>query len=243
MNERTQRILLVLAALLLTLGTGIALRRARLNGTLSLTPAIAPQLSAQVALRFRDVSVTGYEEGQAAWIITSKVIDTERGRQTMRFTQGLKATLLSQGKPGAYLVSPAATFTNQTRLDFTGGLKATLLQEGKPRATLSAPTATFDTKGKVFTASGAITIKVQPPATPTRGELPASLGTLTAFCTQLRYEVGKKLVTCPGNIKLITEKGDEVYGQNLTLNVETHDFSLRESTSRIRARKDEIEIL
>ncbi|MCX6369077.1 MAG: hypothetical protein NTX57_20550 [Armatimonadetes bacterium] len=243
MNERTQRFFLIFVALLLTLATGIALRRARLGGAMSLSPAIAPPLSAQVAVRFHDVSVTGYEEGEPAWIITSKVIDAERDRRTMRFTQGLKATLLDKGKPGAYLSSPSAAFTDQTKLDFTGGLEATLLQDSQPRATLSAPIASFDTKAKSFLAAGSITIKVLPPAKPMSSDLPKSLGTLTITCTQLRYEVGTKLVTCPGAVKIVTGKNDEVFGRDLALNVETHDFSLDEFRGRIRGTKDDIEIL
>ena len=243
MNERAQRFFLIVAAVLLTVGIGLALRRARLGGALSLSPAIAPPLSAQVAVRFHDVSVTGYEEGQPAWIITSKVIDTERDRRTMRFTQGLKATLLDKGKPGAYLTSPSAAFTDQTKLDFTGGLEATLLQNGQPRATLSAPIASFDTKARSFLAAGSITIKVLPPAKPTPSDLPQSLGTLTVTCTQLRYAVGTKLVTCPGNVKILTGKGDEVFGRDLTLNVETHEFALSDFRGRIRGTKDDIEIL
>jgi lipopolysaccharide assembly outer membrane protein LptD (OstA) len=243
MTERTQRLLLVIAALLLTLGTGVALRRARLGGILGLTPAIAPFPTTQVAVRFHDVSVTGYEEGSPSWMITTKVIDTERDRQTMRFPQGLKVTLLDQGKPGAYLIAPTAAFTNQTQLEFTAGLETTLLQNGKPRATLSAPKASFDTKAQIFTASGAINVKVLPPSKPTPGELPLSLGNLTILCTQLRYEVGKKRVTCTGNVKITTEKGDEVYGQNLTLNMQTRDFSLEECTGQILAPKEETEIL
>jgi lipopolysaccharide assembly outer membrane protein LptD (OstA) len=243
MNERTQRFLLLVAALALTLGVGVALRRARLGGILSLTPAIAPRPIASVAVRFRDVTVTGYESGKEAWVVAAPVIETDQDRRTMRFTGGLKATLLEQGKPGAYLTSPSATFTDQSKLDFTGGLEATLLQNGQPRATLSAPTASFDIKTRSFLAAGSILIKVKPPAKPVRGELPLSLGTLTITCSQLSYSVGTKQVICSGKVKIVTEKGDEVFGRDLTLNIETRDFILTDFQGIIHAPKDENEIL
>ena len=239
MNERAQRLLLILAAILLTFGVGIALKRARLGGALTLAPAIAPRLAASVAVRFRDVSVTGYENAQPAWVISAPVIETERDRRTMRFGGGLKATLLNQGKPGAYLSSPSAAFTDQITLDFTGGLDAKLLQDGQVRVLLSAPTASFNTKTRSFTAAGSITIKVLPPTKATNIELPKSLGILTITCTQLRYEVGAKLVTCPGDVKIITEKGDEVFARDLTLNIETRNLSLADCRAHIRATKDE----
>ncbi len=239
MNERAQRLLLILAAILLTFGVGIALKRARLGGALTLAPAIAPRLAASVAVRFRDVSVTGYENAQPAWVISAPVIETERDRRTMRFGGGLKATLLNQGKPGAYLSSPFAAFTDQITLDFTGGLDAKLLQDGQVRVLLSAPTASFNTKVRSFTAAGSITIKVLPPTKATAVELPKSLGILTITCTQLRYEVGAKLVTCPGDVKIITEKGDEVFARDLTLNIETRNLSLADCRAHIRATKDE----
>lgn len=239
MNERTQRLLLILAAILLTLGVGIALKRVRLGGALTLAPAIAPRLAASVAVRFRDVSVTGYENAQPAWVISAPVIETERDRRTMRFTGGLKATLLNQGKPGAYLSSPSAAFTDQITLDFTGGLDAKLLQNGQVRVLLSAPTASFNTKVRSFMAAGSITVKVLPPTKVIAGELPKSLGILTITCTQLRYEVGTKRVTCPGDVKIITEKGDEVFARDLTLNIETRSLSLADCRGHIRATKDE----
>jgi hypothetical protein len=240
MNERAQRLLLILAALLLTFGVGTALKYARQSGALALSPAIAPPLAAQVALRFRQAAVTGYENGQPAWSITAQVIETERDKRTLRFSQGLKATLLEKGKPGAYLASPSAIFTDQRRLDFIGGLEATLLQEGKPRAMLSAPTASFDTKERSFLAAGSIMVKVLPAAKPSPNELPKSLGSLTITCTQLHYTVGTRQVHCPGDVKIVTEKGDEVFGRDLTLNVETHSFSLADFRGRIRATKDEL---
>lgn len=243
MSERAQRFLLVLLALLLTVGTGLALRWARQSGALGLAAAIAPPPATNVSVRFRQVKVTGYENNQRAWILAAPVINTERDRRTMRFPEGLSATLLDQDKPGALLTAPTATFTDQTKLSFPSGLQATLLQKGKPRAELTAPEASFDTKAKVFIATGTIQVTIFPADKPTRGELPASLGKLTLTCTQLRYEVGSKLVTCAGDIKLLTEKKDEVYGRELTLNIETHDLSLSEFRGRIRARKDEIDIL
>lgn len=238
MNERAQRLVLILAAILLTLGISTALKRARQSGALPLAPALAPALAASVAVRFRDVNVTGYEKTQPAWMISAPVIETERDRRTMRFAGGLKATLLDRGKPGAYLSSPSAIF-DQTRLDFTGGLEAKLLQDGQTRALLSAPTASFDTKARTFLAGGSITVKVLPSPKATPSELPKSLGILTITCTQLRYDVGAKLVTCPGEIKILTEKGDEVFGRDLTLNIETRSFSLADCRAHIRATKDE----
>lgn len=243
MSERVQRLLLILVALLLTLGTGLALRRAQQSGALSLAAAIAPPPSANVSVRFRGVQVTGYENAQRAWVLAATVIDTERDRRTMRFPEGLKVTLLDQNQPAAQLSAPDAVFTDQTKLDFPRGLETTLLQKGKPRATLSAPTATFDTKAKVFLAAGSIQVIVLPPDKPTRGELPASLGKLTISSNHLRYEVGSKVVTCEGESTLRTESGDEVFGRDLTLNVETRDFTLAYARSHIRANKDEIDIL
>ena len=159
MSERVQRLLLVLGALLLTLGIGLALRRAQQSGVLNLTAAVAPPPSANISVRFRGVQVTGYENAQRTWVLAATIIDTERDRRTMRFPEGLKVTLLDpnqQNQPAAQLSAPTATFTDQTKLDFPRGLETTLLQKGKPRATLSAPTATFDTKAKVFLAAGSM---------------------------------------------------------------------------------------
>ena len=157
----------------------------------------------------------------------------------LRFSGGLKATFLDKGKPAAYLTSPNAAFTEQTKLDFTGGLEATLLQNGQTRAHLSAPTATFNTQTKAFLATGTIVIKVEPPQKPQRGELPPSLGKLTIHCTQVNYEVGTKIVRCPGPIHIVTEKRGEVWANDLTLNIETHDLSLSGARARLRGDNDE----
>lgn len=240
MTERTQRLLLIASFIGLTVGVGYALQKARQNGLLGLSPAIAPGMSARFALRFRDVTVTGYEEGTHAWTLQAPVIDTERDRRTLRFSGGLKATLLDKGKPAAYLTSPSAAFAEQTKLDFTGGLEATFLQSGQVRAHLSAPTATFNTQTKAFLAAGTILITLEPPKKPRRGELPPSLGKLTIHCTQLTYEVGTKIVRCPGAVYIVTEKRGEVWAKDLTLNIETHDLSLVETRARLRGDKDEI---
>jgi hypothetical protein len=243
MSERAQRLLLLFFALLLTVGTSIALRRARQRGALSLATALAPPPIPNVSVRFRDVKVTGYEKSQRAWVLTTPIIDTEHDRRTMRFPEGLSVTLLDKNKPAATLRARNALFTDQTKLDFPQGLEATLLQNEKTRATLSAPTASFDTASRRFLAAGTIQVIVLPPAKPAQGELPTSLGKLTLTCTQLQYDVGSRLVTCQGDIKILTESGHEVRGRDLTLNIETHDFSLTEFRGRIRAKKDEIDIL
>lgn len=243
MTERTQRLLVILATSLLTVGIGIALRQARESGVLGLTNTSSPQMNARFSVRFHQVSVNGYEQGQLAWVLTAPVIDTERDRRTMRFTDGLTATILDHGKPGAILHSPSASFTDQTHLNFTGGLEATLLKSGQNRVRLTTPTASYNTQTKAFMATGAILITVKPPVKAEQGELPTSLGTLTIHCSQLRYEVGTKTVVCTGPVFVTTEKGDEVWGNDLTLNTETRDLRFAHVRGRIRGDKDEREIL
>lgn len=240
MTERTQRFLVIVAALALTVVTGYALQRARQSGVLGLAPVIAPGLSARFALRFRDVTVTGYERSTHAWTLTAPVIDTERDRRTLRFSGGLKATLLDKGKPAAYLSSPSAAFTEQTKLDFSGGLQATLLQNGQPRAQLSTPKASFNTQSKLFLARGATTIVVAPPKTPQRADLPSRQGHLTVHCTQLRYDVGTRLVYCTGPVYFAFEKGGEGWVTDLTLNIETHALEAREFRGILPGTKNEI---
>jgi len=243
MTERTQRLLVVISTGTLTLGIGFALQQARKQGVLGLTNAAAPQLNARFSLSLHHVTATGYEKGEHAWTVTAPVIDTERDRRTMRFSGGLTATLLDQGKPGAILTAPSATFAEQTRLDFLGGLDATLLKSGQNRVHLSAPSASYNTQTKIFVAAGTITITVKPPQKAEPGELPLSLGTLTIHCSQLRYEVGNRTVTCTGPVFVTTEKGDEVWGNDLTLNTETRELRFAHLRGRIRGDKDEREIL
>lgn len=243
MNERVQRVALVAVALLIGVGISLALRQAKERGALSLTTVVAPPPVPTVSVRFRGTRVTGYEDSAPAWVLTAPVIDTERDRRTMRFPEGLTVTLLDQGKPAATLTAPTATFTDQTRLEFPQGLETTLLQDGKTRATLKAPYATFDTKARKFHAEGLLTATVLPPARPQPGELATSLGKLVVTAMALDYAVGTRLLTCPGTAKILTQKGHEAFGRDLTLNTENQDFSFAQLRGTIRASKDELNIL
>lgn len=123
MSDRAQRISLWAAAVLLVVGTGLALRYARGYRPLAGLAASGPALPGDIALRFERISVIGRANNQPAWTLTADRIDTTRSRSRIDFSGSIKATLLRNGKSRASFTAPFATYdTGSQALQATGQL-------------------------------------------------------------------------------------------------------------------------
>lgn len=124
MSDRAQRIVLWCLAVLLVVGTGLALRYARgYRPLVGLTPTDASALPGDVTLRFEGIKVVGRSNNQPAWRLTADRIDTTRSRSRLDFSGNIEASLLQSGKARAIFTAPFATFdANARALQATGNL-------------------------------------------------------------------------------------------------------------------------
>ena len=128
MSDKAQRIVLWTVAILLVVGTSLALRYARGYRPLAgLGPAGSP-FPGSVGIRLHGIQVVGRHQGTAAWTLKAGRVETTRARNRIDFSGGIVATLLPvQGRPAAALTAPSATYDNLARaLRLSGDVVCTL---------------------------------------------------------------------------------------------------------------------
>ncbi len=107
----------------------------------------------------------------------------------------------------------------QNRFTFSGGIQARLLAvSGRPAALLTAPTAVYDDLLRVLQLSGSIVCKVRD---------------LQVTATDLDWNTGSKQVRCKGPVRATHPRG-ELNGEQLTINIQTRETTLRNARGRIR---------
>lgn len=234
MSERAQRLSLLLSAIGLTIGIAAALRYVRTRPLFGLQPSVGQPIASNISLAFEEVEATGYEKSKRAWTLQAPQIEGDQSHDRLLLTGGVRATVYEGDQTRATVIAPTATYLRSTqRIEFSGGMTATLQQENKPRATLTAPTAIYEAGSKRFHALGGIKLVVQPPVRESRDDLPKALGVVTLQAPELISESASKLVKFPGTATLTSARRDEVRGENLTLNLETHAMTFQNLRGRI----------
>jgi hypothetical protein len=185
MTDRAQRIALWTTALLLVVGTGLALRYARGYRPLTGFASDGPAFPADIGIRFDGITVIGRHKGRPAWTLKAGRVETTRSRD---------------------------------RFDFSGGIEAKFLEKGKPAATLTAPAATYDNLTSALRLSGDIVCRIRD---------------LRITTEALSWNSGSRLVRCPGLVRAASGRG-EASGEQLTVDIRTRDFALRNVRARFR---------
>jgi hypothetical protein len=117
MTDRAQRIALWIVALLLVVGTGLALRFARGYRPLAGLSSPGSPLPADVGVRFDGITVVGRHKNRPAWTLTAGRVDTTRSRSRVEFSGGIRAALLpDKGRPAATIAAPAASYDALSRI-------------------------------------------------------------------------------------------------------------------------------
>lgn len=115
------------------------------------------------------------------------------------------------------------TTKTRNRVDFSGNIRAELIQTGKVRAQFAAPFATYDVQGQNLTAFGKLTCDVWGS---TKSKAPFHLE-----AGQLWWGIGTETVRCGGKVHG-TAPGTNVTGDDLTINLRTRDYTLRNLNAR-----------
>ncbi len=127
MTDRAQRIALWIIAVLLVVGTSLALRYARGYRPLAGLGGGTPVFPADVGIRFDRITVIGRDKGRPAWTLKAGRVQTTRSRSRVDFSGGIQAALLDKGKPAATLTAPTATYDNFARaLRLSGNIVCTV---------------------------------------------------------------------------------------------------------------------
>ena len=124
-----------------------------------------------------------------------------------------------KGKP-AWTVTAGRVETSraQNRFTFSGGIQARLLAvSGRPAALLTAPSAVYDNFRRVLQLSGSIVCTVRD---------------LRVTASQLDWTTGSNLVRCVGPVRATHPRG-ELNGEQLTMNIQTRETTLRNARGRI----------
>ncbi len=238
MNDRTQRFLLWILAILLVGGTGLALRFARgyrpLAGLSS--GAAYPNAADQPALRFGKITVSGRERGSVAWRVRAGGIEMTRERDRFVFTGGVTFDKLRPAASGKTPGSPRAAWTlsaqtaevtgaqmgqNANFLFSGGNLRARLLKtDGKTvAATLSSPgaTATYANQWRTLRLAGKPVV--------------GSVGDLRVEADVVDWTEDSHQVRCLGPVRATHPRGD-LSGTDLTVNLDTRAVTLQNAHGR-----------
>lgn len=185
MSDKAQRVVLWTLALLLTVGTGLALRYARgyrplagFGGT-SLPPR-------HLGIRFDGIKAVGREGGRRSWVLTAGRMETTPSRTQLLFSDGIRATLFPL--------------------------------KNRPAATLTARSATYDDTRRALQIAGSIVCTV-------RG--------LRLLGETVEWDAGSSVVRSPGAVRAVHPRG-EVRGEQLTINIRTGEYTLRNIQAEFR---------
>lgn len=116
MTERAQQLLLWSLAIVLVVGTALALRYLKGYSPLAgFAPSSSP-LPAGIVLRFDRVRAVGRSENHPAWTLTADNVDTTQGRTRVTFRGNVHAELLQQGKARATMTADRAVYDPQQKV-------------------------------------------------------------------------------------------------------------------------------
>ena len=239
MNDRAQRFLLWVLAVLLVGGTGLALRFARgyrpLAG-LGPGPAYPDAAANQPALRFDKITVSGRDKGSVAWRVRAGGVEMTRERDRFVFTGGITFDKLRPASSGKKTQAARTAWTLTARTAevtgaqtgenanffFSGGdLRARLLKaDGKTvAATLSSPgaTATYANQWRTLRLAGKPVVGV--------------VGDLRVEAGLVDWTEDSRQVRCSGPVRATHPRGD-LAGTDLTVNLETRAVTLQNAHGR-----------
>lgn len=238
MNDRAQRLLLWILAILLVGGTGLALRFARGYRPLAgLSPVPAFEDGAnQPALRFGRITVSGRERGSAAWRVRAGGVEMTRERDRLVFTGGVTFDKLRPAPAGKKIAPPRTAWTLAARtaevtgaqrgenanFSFSGGdLRARLLKtDGKTvAATLASPgaSATYANQWRTLRLTGRPVV--------------GNVGDLRIEAGIVDWTEDSHQVRCSGPVRATHPRGD-LSGTDLTVNLDTHAATLQNAHGR-----------
>lgn len=136
MSEQAQRILLWCAAVLIVVGTAVALRYAQGYRAIAGIPAIGQLLPPNVNMRLEHLTIKGRKDNRPAWTLTADRLDSSKLRDRIDFTGPIQATLIRDGVTRAILTAATASYVDPPKvLTVSGNLKAVLRgdkQEARP---------------------------------------------------------------------------------------------------------------
>jgi lipopolysaccharide export system protein LptC len=124
MPDKAQRALLWSLAVLLVVGTGLALRFARGYRPLAGLPASPVLTAPDVGVRFDKITMIGRENNRQAWKVVARRVETTRARSRFTFGGGVRASL-SPGKdrPATTVTARDAVYDSlERRLRLGGGV-------------------------------------------------------------------------------------------------------------------------
>lgn len=241
MNDRAQRVLLWVLAVLLVGGTGLALRYARgyrpLAG-LGSSPSSNP-LADQSAVRFEKFTLSGWDRGARLWTLRAGVVGMTQMQDRTVLSGGVAldkfaAAATAAGRAPEARPGRAWTLTTkraevagvpaQSNFSFSGGdLFVRLFKpDGRTvRATLSSPSAsaTYSSKWRSLRLSG--------------GTITGAAGDLRVSSSQADWTDTTNQVRCLGPVHVSHSRGD-VRGTNLVLNIDSRTLALDNVQGRLR---------
>ena len=118
------------------------------------------------------------------------------------------------------------TTKNYNRVEFAENIKAILWQNNTPRARFSAPFATYDTQGQSLSAYGKLSADVWSASQKMNSVPPFHLEAGRLF-----WGVGTNTLRCEGAVRA-TAPGANITGDNLTVNLQTRDYTLQNLNAR-----------
>jgi LPS export ABC transporter protein LptC len=134
MPERVQQVLIWIAALVLIVGTGVALRYAggyrQIAGIT--TPTVLPP---SVSLRLKDVRAAGRTNNRLAWTLKADQVDSTRDRTKVDFQGNILMRMFTSGRERGTLTSRAATYLSRNQMLSVSGDVVGVVRD--PKAPLS----------------------------------------------------------------------------------------------------------
>ncbi len=130
MSERFQQVLIWITAVLLIVGTGIALRYAggyrQIAGIT--TPTILPP---SVSLRLKDVIAAGRRNNQLSWTLKADQVDSSRDRTKVDFQGNIAIKMFTDGQERGVLTADLATYLSLNQMLSVSGKVVGILRDTK----------------------------------------------------------------------------------------------------------------